>query len=177
VTSAQAVAFASMLVAASAIFLLLFIGVPRLARLILVYRVEIIRDDCMDAILADRLPETPSVSRFLGLTDTLATLPYLFTLPRLLTMSRAMITAHAGPAPWPGYDDLSPGEQSVMIQLEHRFYSAYTSYLNWGSPASWVLRPVGLIIRRIRPSGAFATAEHAVQVVQAGLRSPAKPCR
>lgn len=149
-------------------FLLAVIGVPRLARLVFLHRLEVIRDDCIDAILEDRLTEADSVSRFLQVAETGADLPRFLTLPRLFALSRAMVDAGIdveNVAPPPSYSDLRPGERQLMRELDGRMSAAYKAYLNWGSPASWVLRPARFLISHIHPSSAFVKAEVAVPAV------------
>ena len=58
-TDAQAATFVTLLAALTCLFLLVILGVPRLARLLFRHRLEVIRDDCMDAILDDQLREAP----------------------------------------------------------------------------------------------------------------------
>jgi hypothetical protein len=168
VTSAQTAAFASLVISLAVLFLLVILGIPRLARLVFVHRIEVIRDACMDAILDDQIRETSSVRRFVQVTETGAELPHLLTLPRLFALSKAMVdvgidVSHVASAHT--YADLPAAQRGVMLELDDRLCKAYASYLNWGSPAGFVLRPLGALMSRIQPGSAFAKAEDAVPAV------------
>jgi hypothetical protein len=181
-TSAQTVTLGALTGSLLILFMLAVIGVPRLARLIFLHRLEVIRDDCIDAILEDRLKEAASVSRFLQVAETGANVPHFLTLPRLFALSRAMVDAGIDVdkvAPPPSYSDLQPGERQLMRELDERMCAAYKAYLNWGSPASWILRPARFLVSHIHPSSAFVKAEGAVAAVARERLSeaPVRPSR
>ena len=54
-------------------------------------------------------------------------------------------------APPPTHDDLGPGERGIMSELDGRMRRAYTAYLKWGSPASWILRPLAVLAGWFHP--------------------------
>jgi hypothetical protein len=82
-------------------------------------------------------------------------------------------------APSPSYSDLRPGERQLMRGLDGRMCAAYKAYLNWGSPASWILRPARFLISHIHPSSAFVKAEVAVPAVARDrlTEAPMRPTR
>jgi len=168
VTSTQAATLGSLAASIAVLFILAIVAVPRLARLLFLHRIEVIRDNCLDAILDDRLRETTSVKSFLRLVEMGSELPRLITLPRLLAMSRAMVNVGIDlteMTPPPPYTDLGPAERTLMLKLDKCMCDAYMAYLNWGSPSSFVLRPLSIFVSRIHPGSAFAKAEDAVSVV------------
>jgi hypothetical protein len=168
VTSAQTATFLTLLAALALLFLLVTAGVPRVARLLFRCRLEIIRDDCMDAILDDQLREAPSVGYFLRVIETGAAIPRLLTLPRIFALSRALVDGSIDiedVAPPPSYADLGPDERGIMHRLDARMCDAYASYLNWGSPVSWILRPFVLLVGRIYPGSDIVKAEDALPAV------------
>lgn len=185
-TSTQTASFVILITALVLILLLLIIGVPRLARLLFRHRLEIIRDECIDAILDDHLREAPSVRHFLRTVETATQISHYLTLSRLFALAWAMIdsgvdtkTAVTPPA---SYDDLHRAEREIMRQLDSRLCRAYASYLNWGSPASWPRRPFVALAGLIRPAGHIAMARKALPAVAretlqdtAARRSPARP--
>jgi hypothetical protein len=182
VTSAQTATFVSIVASLVILFLMVIIGIPRIARLVFLRRIEVIRDECVDTILDDRLHETPSVKSFLRLVETGARLPHLLTLPRLFALSRAMVDCGIDidrEASLPTYDDLCPEQRNIMLRLDKRMCVAYMSYLTWGSPASLVLRPLGMLMSHLLPGSAFTKAEDAVPAVaRETLReTPAQPSR
>ena len=164
-TSAQTATFVTLLAALICLFLLVILGAPCLARLLFLHRLEVIRDDCMDAVLDDRLREAPSVELFLKVTETGAALPRQLTPPHLYAASRVIVDAGidiADLAPPPTYEDLGPDERGIMDELDKRMRMAYTAYLKWGSPASWILRPLVFLASRIHPGSDLAKTKVAL---------------
>ena len=167
-TSTQTASFVALIAALVLIYLLAIIGVSRLARLLFRHRLEVIRDDCVDATLEGRLPETPSVRRFLHTVETGAAVSHVLTLPRLFALAQALVDmgVHIEEVALPTcYADLQPVERKIMYQLEERLCCAYKSYLNWGSPASWARRPFISLAGLLRPSGRTAKAKEALPAV------------
>jgi hypothetical protein len=176
VTSAQIATFVTMAAALALIVLLAVVGTPRLAGLVFVYRLEVIRDNCMDAILDDKLHESTSVRRFLRGIETATAWPEHLTLPYLFAVSQEMVAAGIDVARLgvpPKYDDLGDRESRFMLDLDARMCDAYRSYLNWASPVGWLLRPITIVVSRIRPRSTIAIARGAVHgVAREILRQP-----
>jgi hypothetical protein len=164
-TSAQIAVIGAMVSALALVSLFAVTGIPRIARLVFVHRLEVIRDDCVDAILAGQVSESPSVARFLKVAETGAEQPRLLTMPWLFAVSRAMIDLGVvipDTSSVPGYDDLPPAAGERMKQLHRRLCAAYRSYLAWGSPAGWILHTIGLIARLLHPGSTLARTDYAV---------------
>lgn len=167
-TSTQTASLAALAVALFLLFMLVIVGIPRLARLLFRYRLEVLRDECMDAILDDRLREVGPVRRFLRAVEASAAVPHLLTMPRLLAITQALMDAGVdlrALAPPPGYADLRPDERGIMDQLDARLSDAYRSYLDWGSPAVWVRRPCLWLVGWIRPASNIVRARAVLPAV------------
>ena len=167
-TGAQTASFVVLTTAVVLVYLLVVIGVPRLARLLFRHRLDVIRDECVDAILDGRLHEATSVRRFLRTIDTAMAISRELTLPRIFALAQALVDvgidlSQVIPRGW--YADLEADEQKIMVQLDKRLCHAYGTYLDWGSPVSWVRRPFVLLIEQLRPAGDTAKARKAVAVV------------
>jgi hypothetical protein len=180
-TSNQATSLAALGGALLLLFLLVIIGIPYLARLEFIRRLESIRDECFDAILQDRLHEGQSVELFLRGVETSAAASRLLTVPRLLAFARALIDVGIDPQELvllPGYPDLPAGERHIMGELEARLCEAYRCYLNWGSTTSWIRRPYLWLISCLRPASAIARAREVLPAVaRETLQHTAKPTR
>lgn len=166
-TSAQSAAFATLTVAVTALFILLIAGVPQLARLLFRKRIEVIRDDLVDAILDDKLRETRSVQRFLKAAEAGTALPRRLTLLRIYALARAAIDSGIdveGASRRPQFSDLEPAERQLMQELDARLCRAYVSYLSWGSPSALILKPL-LLIARLRRRGETVKAGDALPAV------------
>lgn len=167
-TSAQVTAFVTLVLAIIALFVLVIRGVPQIARLLFLRRIEVIRDECMDAVLDGRLRETRSVGRFLKAIDVGADIAPHVTLARMFAVARAMVDTGrdtGSMARSPRFSDLSPAEREFMHTLDERLYRAYISYLTWGSPAALVLKPYLVLAGRFRRGGRIVKAEDAMPAV------------
>lgn len=167
-TSAQLGSLVTLVTASAVVIILVLFGTPRLARLLFRHRLESIRDDCVDAILDDRLRREPPVDSFLGLVDYAAEHARWLTLPRAL----AMYAAYAGLgvdvtelAAIPSYCELEPAERKIMHDLDSRCQAAFWSYMTWGSPFGWVIGLLTLIARRVHPGSKFAKTENALPTI------------
>ena len=178
-TSKQAMSLAALGGTLFLLFLLVVVGVPYLARLLFIRRLESIRDDCFDAILQDRLHEDRSIELFIRGVETSAAAPRLLTVPRLLAAARALVDVGVDLQELvllPGYPDLPAGERRIMGELEERLREAYRCYLNWGSAASWARRPYLWLVSSLRPASAIAKAREVLPAVaREALQHPAKP--
>jgi hypothetical protein len=180
----QTASFTTLIAALVLICLLVIIGVSRLARLLFRHRLEVIRDECVDAILEGHLHKTPSVRHFLRTVEAGTAVSHVLTLPRLFALAEAMIDVGVpieSIALPTCYADLEPAERKIMYRLEDGLCSAYRSYLNWGSPASWPRRPFVCLAGLIHPSGRTAKAKEALPAVareeleDTGVRPPTLP--
>jgi hypothetical protein len=159
VTSAELGAFASLIAASGLVIFLILVGVPAVARLLFRYRLETVRDDCVDAVLDGQLPSDPSVKAFVGSVDRLATRARDLTLPRAvamyITFLRFGVPENALPEP-ACYRELEPAQHKLMDEFERRRGAALWSYLTWGSLMGWVLAPALVAIaHRVSPVGRF----------------------
>jgi hypothetical protein len=149
------------------------VGIPRLARLLLRYRFEVIRDYCMDAILDGRLRRHPAVERFLEATETAATLTEWYTIPRGWVIWRAykgMETQHSPEvASVPDFYELPSDEQKIMYGLEQRVVAAVRSALIWSSPLGWAVAPLFWFASRFDPASKLAQTEGALPDIARGV--------
>jgi hypothetical protein len=159
-----AVVFATLV----ALCLLVILGVPGVARLIFRHRLEVIRDECMDATLRNELRTLPSVQQFITTTEASAARPQSLSLPRVFAAYQAMVSLGIDVrkvAPPPRYTELAQHERAVMEELENRVCDAYSSYLTWGSPMSWLLRLVVSFLSAVHPGSDTVPAEDALPAV------------
>lgn len=181
-TSTQTASLAALAGALFLLFMLVIVGIPRLARLLFRYRLEVLRDECMDAILDDRLREAGPARRFLRAVEAGAAVPHLLTMPRLFAIAQALVDAGVDLqelAPPPDYTDMLPHERRIMDRLDTRLSDAYRSYLDWGSPAIWVRRPCLWLLSWIRPASDIVKAREVLPAVarETLQDSTAKPRR
>jgi hypothetical protein len=172
-TSPQAASFLVLLALCGFLIAAMSVGIPRLARLLLRYRFEVIRDDCVDAILDGRLRRQPPVERFLEATETAATLAEWYTIPRGWVIWRA----RKGPeiqhppevASAPSFYELPPVEQEIMHELEQRVIAAVRSALMWSSPLGWAVAPLFWFASRFDPNSKLAQTEDALPDIARGV--------
>jgi hypothetical protein len=144
-TGTQAATFVVLLGALMVLSLIVVIGVPVVTRLLLRYRLEVIRDACVDAVLAGKLRNLPSVQQFIAATESNAARPRPLSLPRVIAAYLAMQSLGIDVRDMsrsPLHPELDQDEQQIMDGLEDRLCAAYRSYLKWGTPMSWLLRPL-----------------------------------
>jgi hypothetical protein len=168
VTSAQSAAFAALAIAIVALFVLVITGVPQIARLLFRKRMEVIRDDLVDAILDDKVRETRSVQRFLKAAEAGTNLPRRLTLARIYALAKANVDSGIdmkAVSRRPQFSDLEPAERELMRDLDSRLCRAYVSYLSWASPSALVLNPLLTLIGRVRRSGETVKAGDALPAV------------
>jgi hypothetical protein len=168
VSSAQIAVAATLAIAIAALFLLIILGIPLMARLLFTKRMEIIRDDCVDAILNDKLRETQSVERFIRVVETGTEISRRLTLPRIFAVARAAVDIGIDIKSMtraPKYTDLVPSERHLMQELDSRLCAAYVSYLTWGSPAALILKPFLAIASRVHHNSEMVKAEDALPAV------------
>lgn len=144
-TDTQDATFAILLGALAALCLIVIVGVPAVTRLLLRHRLEIIRDACVDAVLGGQLRNLPSVQEFIAATESSAARPRPLSLPRVIAAYMAMTSLGIDVREMnhsPRYPELNRPERLIMDGLEDRLCDAYRSYLKWGTPMSWLLRPL-----------------------------------
>jgi hypothetical protein len=174
-TGTQILTFATLAVACCVVVALVLIGVPRLARLLFRQRLESIRDDCMDAIFDGRLRRAVPVDEFLTAVESTRKRAQWITLPRAIAAYNAYHDLDFNMvdlATEPSYAGLRPGEERVMRSLEARAESAFKAYLQWGSPAGWILAPLMLIRSRLHPSSKPGMTEDALNLARGAVLSP-----
>jgi hypothetical protein len=168
VTSAQTATFAALAITIMAVFLLVIIGVPLVARLLYRKRMEVIRDDLVDAILDDKLRETRAVQHLLTAVEASLQAPRRLTLLRIFAIAQAAIdsgTDIEAATRRPRYSDLVPAERELVQELDDRLCRAFTSYMDWGSPSALYLKPLLALTARIRHGGDIEKAENAMPAV------------
>jgi hypothetical protein len=161
-TDAQEAVFAVMLGTLVALCLIVIVGIPAVTRLMLRLRLEAIRVDCVDAVLCGRLRNLQSVQRFIADTESSAARPRSLSLPRVFAAYVAMtslgIDAREMDLPQ-RRAELDDAESKFMDGLEERLCDAYRSHLKWGTPMSWLLRPVISLLGSDHPNIASVPAE------------------
>lgn len=165
-TSSDVGSFVSLIMASALVITLILVGIPGIARIVFHFRVEAVRDECMDAILAGRLRPEPSVQSFIRSTEEIGARARRLTLLRAAAVYVALVQLQAPrtvlPEP-PSYDDLEPNERALMGNLEERYQNAFWSYLNWGSPIAWLIAPLLRVIgHRIDPASRIVRPRDAV---------------
>jgi hypothetical protein len=144
-TDTQDATFAVLLGAIAVLCLLVTVGVPVVSRLMLRHRLEVIRDACVDAVLTSKLPNLPSVQQFIAATESSAARPQPLSLPRVFAAYVAMMSLGIDVREMtssPRHPELDQDERDLMGKLEDQLCDAYRSYLKWGTPMSWLLRPL-----------------------------------
>jgi hypothetical protein len=144
-TETQAAAFVVLLGALAILCLIVIVGAPAVTRLLLRYRLEVVRDACVDAVLEGKLRNLPSVQQFIADAERSAARPAPLSLPRVIAAYLAMDSLGIdvrNAARSPRYPELNPAERAIMDDLEDQLCEAYRSYLRWGTPMSWLLRPL-----------------------------------
>jgi len=166
VTGAQIESFVTLIAASAVVIILVFVGVPRLARLLFRHRMESIRDDGVNEILDGRLRREPPVDMFLETVDHAAEHARWVTFARsaaiLLALKDLGVEDPSEVARAPSYCELESGERKIMHDLEERTYAAFRSYMIWGSPLGWAIAPVALIASRLHPESKLAKTEDAL---------------
>jgi hypothetical protein len=157
------------LAVAACLILAIFVGIPYLVRLTFRARLEVIRDDCMDAILDGRLAREKSVCEFLQVMDNSAEIARRSTLSRALATFLALrqlgVRDPRELVSSPDYCDLEPSQQEVMESFEERNFAAVRSVILWGSPLGWLLAPVAWLASRYHPQGELAKTDNALPLV------------
>lgn len=166
VTSSGVGSFVSLIAAAALVIILILIGIPSLARILLRYRLDTLRDDCVDAILDGKLPRDSSVQSFIRSVERIGPRARLLTLSRAIAMYLAFVklgTPVSDLTIAPSYHHLTSDERKLMSDFDSRRQAALWSYLIWGSPMGWAIAPVLLVInRRVSPSSPVAKPEDAL---------------
>jgi hypothetical protein len=171
VTSTQIESFVTLVVASGVVIVLVLVGGPALARLLFRFRLEAVHDAAVDAVLERRLrPERP-VTIFTEDVDRAAEHPHWVTLARGGAMLRALkdlgVEDPTKLIPQLSYSELEPSERKIMHELEQRTFSAFRSYLIWGSPLGWALAPLVFLIH-FHPGRKFTKTDQAVPAVARG---------
>lgn len=131
---------------------LVFSVAPALARTIFRERLDAVRDDCMDAVLAGRLAMTEPVEQFLRALKVQNHIARELTLVRvgMIVVSLRRIGADFTAAGrGVSFADLKPEERKLLHAYAGRVNAALSSYLVWGSPLGWVLAPLIFILSRL----------------------------
>ena len=165
-TGSQAGSFAVLIGGLIAVAAVAVVGLPCLARMRFRDRLEAIRDDGVDAIIAGRLRQEEPVADFLAAIEVGGDYARWVTFARNVAILTALADlGFEDPRdlyPPPSYCELDGGERKIMHSLEERATSAFRSYLIWGSPLGWALAPIAVLTVKARPHGKVAKAEHAL---------------
>lgn len=149
-TGAQAGVFAVWVMTSIVLSFLVFMVLPALARTTFRARLDMARDDCMDAVLAGKLAMSRPVEEFLRSLDVLNRVARQLTFLRVAlivtTLHRlnADVTAYQGVS----FAELEASERRIMHDLAKKVNVALTRYLMWGSPIGWVIAPLAAYARR-----------------------------
>jgi hypothetical protein len=158
VAGEQLASFVTIIGAAAGVFTLIVHGVTRQALRAFRYRLEAIRDECVDAIIEKRLRRSPPVEALLNDLALSSACAKEITLARVLAIRRAVeelgIDLDAASEQTPaGHEDLSPDERGLVNKYTHDLFCAWSTYLKWGSPLGWILTPVAATINRVADVG------------------------
>jgi hypothetical protein len=149
-TIMQLIALLVSLAALAAVCILAFWGLPSIARELFEYRLQVIRDDCTDALLDGRLSKNEAVILFLWRTDALRRNLRQVTLAKAYLAHLVLRRANLNGLEFPSSQDLRPPERFVLEELESRLRDATISLLNWGSPLGWLMALASPILRPTR---------------------------
>ncbi|WP_432194704.1 hypothetical protein [Streptomyces sp. bgisy027] len=150
ITSAEA--FVVMLVALTATYGVLVLGIPWVVRLIFQLRVERVHNACMNAMLDGKLPYQVPVERFLKFTSWMANNPKFFSPSRrlALTLARNKLSDDVGECVCSHrYASLSDDQRDVMQTFSAELQRAWDRYVRWGGWVSWLLYPVYVLTDRM----------------------------
>ena len=152
---AQTGSFAVLVAAMAIVAALVLLGVPCVARLIFRSRMEAIRDDGVDAILAGQLRHEPPVSAFLAALERVARRANWATIARNGAIVRALydLEVEHPRDEFLAFDFrcLDSAERKIMSDLEWRVIDAHRSYMIWGSPLGWIFSMIVLVATRYGP--------------------------
>ena len=168
-TGADVGSFVSMIAASVLVMALIVIGIPALARVLFRYRVEALRDECVDAIFDGKLRPEPTVESFIRSTEQIGPRARRLTLLRAVTAYIALVQLQTPRSVLPAqttYSDLEPDEARILSDLERRYNDAFWSYLSWGSATAWVIAPLlKVIFRRVDPKADVVTRKEVLPMV------------
>src|ERR1700733_3747720 len=169
VTGADVGSFVSMIAASVLVMALIVIGIPALARVLFRYRVEALRDECVDAIFDGKLRPEPTVESFIRSTEQIGPRARRLTLLRAVTAYIALVQLQTPRSVFPAqtaYSDLEPDEARILSDLERRYNDAFWSYLSWGSATAWIIAPLlKVIFRRVDPKADVVTRKEVLPMV------------
>jgi hypothetical protein len=132
-TGPQLAMFATLVATVAAVWVTLFYLPPLLARAKFEYRVTVLRDECVDALLAGHLRRTPAVESFLSSASAMAAHPEFFTLTRALAVHLATKELRLEEVERPTYASLAPDERKLLHRLDDELYQALGQRLIRGS--------------------------------------------
>lgn len=123
---------------------LVFSVIPALARTIFRARLDSIRDQCMDHVLAGRLSTSPPVEEFLASLAVQNRVARQITLLRVTLIVRELRRINTDLTHYHGvsFASLEPSERKILHDLARRVNWAMVRYLVWGSPIGWLTAPL-----------------------------------
>jgi hypothetical protein len=148
--------FGSWIVSAVAVYCVFAAGIPVLARLLFVARMERIRDEASLARLNGVLTDADVVKRFIDDCDETIRYSRHVTLARAEAMhaarrARGEVTISD---PEPTYGHLPPKDRHLMHRLDAEVQTAVTCYLFWGSALAVPISMWDLTTRFFMPKAA-----------------------
>lgn len=165
--------FVSLIAACVIVLTLIVTGIPYLARVLFRHRVEVLRDECVDAIFDGKLRPEASVKSFIRSTENIGPRARRLTLLRALVTYVALVrlqTPRSVLPPPPSYPDLGPDEQLIMGALDKRYQDAFRSYLSWGSATAWIVAPLlKVIFHRVNPEADPETEKQRLSLMLSSL--------
>jgi hypothetical protein len=161
--------FVSLIAACVIVFAVIIVGIPYLVRVLFRHRVEVLRDECVDAIFDGKLRPEASVKSFIRSTENIGSRARRLTLLRALVAYVALVRLQTPRSVLPtraSYSDLEPREATILSDLEKRYDDAFWSYLSWGSATAWLIAPLlKVIFRRVNPKADAATEREVLPMV------------
>lgn len=138
-TGAQAGTLGALLAGAAAVTVLIMAGGAALSRLWFLARIEAIRDDAVTAMLDSKLGHEPAVTSFVAALEAMAR-PGRWPRAEIIAAPWHDLPAGQDPAPpCPGYGQLTPAEQDIIVRLAARVRAAALCYLAFGWPGGLLL--------------------------------------
>lgn len=149
VASGQVGVFAVWVAAVVVNTTLVFAVAPALARTIFRSRLDEIRDEIMDAVLAGGLTMAEPVEEFLQGLKVQNRIARRLTLLRVaaIVLELRRIGVDFGRSSAASFAQLEPHERKLLHAFAKRVNHALSAYLMWGSPLGWVAAPLVYLAR------------------------------
>jgi len=114
-------------------------GVPLVARIGFVNRIDELRDRAVDKVLAGELPiDSLPVREFVEVLDALSRSSRHLTIARMVAYEAVWAKAGIKPRKRPSFAELDAEQRKVMHAFERELVNSVRSYLLWGSPVGYV---------------------------------------